>query len=181
MCGAGSSGLGGDGGHATAGRAPRGPGRAERGEVTRAGYSGPASSDVGRSAYSSARGRGAQAGAGRRVRAPAGRRSAVEAGVLTFWSGTPRRVRPGFGCISLRPSTARPSREAGSGTKDCVSLRELEEEASPLDQPEATSSRCSLWAACCCNRTLNLLATCSTSYTQLCLRSLENAHLAAFK
>lgn len=77
-----TAGLGGGGGHATAGRAPSWPRRAGRGKVTRAGYSRPESSDVGRSAYGSARGRGThgEGGEGRGVRAPAGGRAGAGSG-----------------------------------------------------------------------------------------------------
>lgn len=75
--GRGNAGLGGSGRHATAGQTPRGPGLAGCEKVTGAGYSRPESSDVGRSAYSSARGRGAHTRGGekRRMRAPAGGRA----------------------------------------------------------------------------------------------------------
>lgn len=65
----GTAGHGGGGRQATAGQAPSWPRSAGCGKVTRAGYSRPESSDVGRSAYGSARGRGAHGGGGDTVRA----------------------------------------------------------------------------------------------------------------
>lgn len=61
----GTAGLGVGGGHATSRQAPLGPRRAGCAKVTGGGYSRPESSDVGRSAYSSAKGRGTHDGGGR--------------------------------------------------------------------------------------------------------------------
>lgn len=154
----------GGGRHTTAGPEPSWPRCAGCGEVTRGGYSGPESSDVGRSAYGSARGRGAHGGGGegRCVRAPACGRTRRGS----------ERLQPSLASAARGRACESPAVSAGDLSKaGQVGKRVVEQKDSVSllgDGGEkfaiipawrsllhccAGSPRCSPMAACGCNKT----------------------------